>query len=42
MVVRHGILELLYGDAFVERSREEIVEGMVDIFLNGIVSNKER
>lgn len=42
MVVRHGILELLYGDAFAQRSREEIVEGMVDIFLNGIVSNKER
>jgi len=36
MVTYHGMLSMLYRDDFVRGKPREIVEGMVDIFLQGI------
>ncbi len=36
MVNHHATVLMLYGDDFVNLSKQQVIEGMVDLFLNGI------
>jgi hypothetical protein len=42
MLSHHGLMKMLYGDDFLQIPVEQIVEGMVDIFLRGISVTPER
>ena len=41
MGVHLGLLELLYHDDFVGGRRKQVVEGLVEIFLNGMTQDRE-